>query len=136
LSDREESNRRMKRIDGIVCAGNGAAGDRFRVCQVALARYGLKFPPLHLGTVNIKIEEAYSTPYYGIIVPFHELDEISLMNKEYWQFIPIAFVNSKKRMGYILRTSCNIHGEKVIELVAEHLGSEVIMGNRIVVDLP
>ena len=79
----------MEKLTGIIINGKGAAAERFKLCKETLKKYGLNFPPLHFGTINIKLEEKYETPYHGIIIPYHELDEISRKNKEYWQFIPI-----------------------------------------------
>ncbi|MCM8813401.1 MAG: hypothetical protein NC924_05620 [Candidatus Omnitrophica bacterium] len=125
----------MKKLAGIIIKGNGAASERFRCCKEILKKYGLNFPPLHFGTINIKLEENYKTPYYGIIVPYHELDEISRKNKEYWQFIPIESINGDERYGFILRTSINIHGEQVAELVTEYIDSGIEKGTRIEMEM-
>ncbi len=125
----------MNEIIGTVIKGRGAASERFKECRTVLEKYGLKFPPLRFGTVNVKIDKKYKTPYYGIIIPYSELDDISRNNKEYWQFIPIESINGKEREAYILRTSINIHGEEVIELVAEDIGDEACQGSKIVVEL-
>ncbi|MCK9555796.1 hypothetical protein M0R36_08300 [bacterium] len=125
----------MNELIGTVIKGRGAAADRFKECRSVLEKYGLRFPPLRFGTVNVKIDKKYKTPYYGVIIPYHLLDDISRMNKEYWQFIPIESINGKKAEGYILRTSINIHGEEVIELLAEDIGDEARQGNKIVVEL-
>ncbi|MDD5645391.1 MAG: hypothetical protein PHO00_08115 [bacterium] len=125
----------MNKLTGKVIKGRGAASERFKECRTVLEKYGLKFPPLRFGTVNVKIEEKYKTPYYGVIIPYSELDDISRNNKEYWQFIPIESINGKKVEAYILRTSINIHGEEVIELLAEDIGDEACQGSKIVVEL-
>ena len=121
----------MRAIQGTIIPGNGAAAERFKTCRHVLGKYGLHFPPLRFGTINIAVQESYETPYYGIVIPYHELDDISRMNREYWQFIPVDRINDRKILGYILRTSINIHGEQVVELVAEDIGPEAEKGKEI-----
>ncbi|MCD4780162.1 MAG: hypothetical protein K8S27_06410 [Candidatus Omnitrophica bacterium] len=125
----------MKELTGRIIFGNGAAAQRFKICRLVMKKYGLVFPPLHFGTINIKLDMPFETPYYGIIIPYHKLDEISCMNKEYWQFIPVDLVNQRKRQGYILRTSLNIHGDRVIELLTEDIATEAEKDKTITVTL-
>ena len=125
----------MKKLIGKVISGNGAAAGRFKLCKDTLEKYGINFPPLYLGTINIKLKEAYKTPYFGVIVPYQELDEISRKNKEYWQFIPVDRVNGNEVEAYILRTSINIHGENVVELVTEYVDDGIEKGDIIEIRL-
>jgi hypothetical protein len=125
----------MKELSGRIISGNGAAAQRFKDCWCVLKKYGLTFPPLHFGTINVQLSGPFETPYYGIIIPYHELDDISCQNREDWQFIPVDLVNKRPRQAYILRTSINIHGSNVIELLAEDLAAEAARDNLITVSL-
>jgi hypothetical protein len=123
------------KLSGTIINGNNAAAGRFKTTREVLRKYGLSFPPLYFDTINIQIIEYFKTPYYDIINPHHELDEISRKNNEYWQFIPIVRINDKNIIGYILRTSINIHVEKVIELVTENNYEQAKLGNLIEIEI-
>ena len=48
---------------------------------------------------------------------------------------PVERINGKCITAFMLRTSINIHGDEVAELVTEYIGAESKKGNRIEIEL-
>jgi len=116
----------MEKILTGVLTSNGAevAGDRLRACEKVLNKYGFFFPPLYFGTLNIELDQPFTTPdIEGLFIPQNEIDQVAPGYAEWWRLIPIISVNGKKVTGFILRTKQNFHGDGVAELVTEDLSS-------------
>ena len=116
----------MEKILTGVLKGNGAgvAGGRLRDCERVLNEYSFFFPPLYFGTLNIELDQPFTTPVFeGIFIPQKEIDQVAPGYAEWWRLIPIISVNGKKATGFVLRTERTCHGDDVAELVTEDLSS-------------
>ena len=120
-------------LKGKISSGVKVASRRLKACQSALNKYGLTFPPLFLGTINIKLEINFPTPNWSnvIHIPARELDEADPIKingrsfRECWELIPVVKINDNSISGYIYRTTTNYHGDGFIELIAENLSGKI-----------
>ena len=113
----------MKIISGCIgTRGYGVAGKRLCSLEKILNRYGLFFPPLFYGTLNIKLNQVFETPMDSLFIPAAELD--SIVTKpwgEDWKLVPIDQINKIEMSGYILRAGQKAHPDDVAELITTDL---------------
>lgn len=103
----------------IVGKGYGVAGLRLKACEQLLAKYGILFPPMYPGTINIKLLEPFPTPNDAsvIYISQEEIDKVDPGWQEWWKFIPVGKINNKDIQGYIFRNRQHVHGDDGAELV-------------------
>ena len=115
----------MKIILGCVRLGtrsHSVAGPRLRSLEKILNRYGLFFPPLFHGTLNIKLTQVFETPADSIFIPAAELDSVVPQPwGENWKLVPINQINGIEMTGYILRAGQKAHPDDVAELITTDL---------------
>jgi len=103
------------------------ANIRMRNCEPALNKHGIKFPPYFFGTINVILDKPVPTSklmkHHGsFIIPDEDIVECDRRFKaESWNIIPIKKINGEDSRAFILRTSCNFHGDSVIEVVSREL---------------
>ena len=87
----------------IKAEGCRLAGKRLRNCASVLSEYGILFPPLYFGTINIKLDESFPTPEGEdvIFIPQEKIDTIAPGYCEWWKFIPVKKINDLGIGGYI-----------------------------------
>ena len=93
------------------------AGRRLRQCREALAKYGLHFPPLYFGTLNVALDQPFPTPNLGILIPEEDLEKVAPGWHEWWRLIPVETINGEKIPGYVFRAGQHAHGDRVAELI-------------------
>lgn len=130
-------------LKGKIKKGVNVASGRIANCKSVLEKYGLRFPPLFLGTINIQLEDSFPTPNWANVVHVAcaELDAVNPIRingrayRECWELIPVIRINDLAIPGYIYRTTTNYHGDKTIELIAENLVTKIDLseGNNIIV---
>jgi len=128
-------------FDGVIQPGANYATRRLNQCSRLLEGYGICFPPLRKGTINIKLEHIFriskGATIETIFIPREEILQAdpNHTQAEDWWFVSLKRINRKKRIGWIYKTSTNYWGNSVIELLAEDLGDEAKMGNCINIEL-
>lgn len=115
-------------LSGQLKDGRGArlASERLKQHENLLKSKDIKFPPLHMGTLNIKLSEEFETPKNSKSVIFISMYELRDGWGEDWYFIPVLKINGENKKGYILRTTRTCHKDDVAELIAEYI--EVVSG--------
>ena len=102
----------------------GLAGKRLKNCSSILSKYGLKFPPLFFGTINIRLDTDFPTPIQNVIfVSQEEIDSVARGYNEWWKLIPVKGINRTNIAGYIYRTQQNVHKDITAELITIDLNN-------------
>ena len=130
-------------LKGKIKKGVNIASKRINNCKPVLEKYGLIFPPLFLGTINIQLKDSFPTPNWPNVVhvacaELDAADPIRIEGRAYrecWELIPVIRINDLVVPGYIYRTTTNYHGDKTIELITENLATKINLaeGNNITV---
>ncbi len=112
------------------------ANKRLKNCEKVLNKYGVFFPPLYFGTLNIKLDQPFKTPETGeILISQEEIDKVAPGYNEWWKLIPIVSLNGRETTGFIYRTRQNSQWDDVAEVVTEDLRSwnniQLLPGERI-----
>lgn len=105
----------------------GLAGKRLKECSSVLTKYGISFPPLYAGTINIRLDEPFLTPSWSsvIYIPQKEIDAVAPGYGEWWKFIPVKKINSLPIEGFIYRNRQHVHGDNGAELLTVDLRNNV-----------
>jgi len=102
----------------------GLAGKRLKKCSSVLSKYGLTFPPLFLGTINITLNKEFVTPKQNVIfISQQEVDSVAPGYGEWWKLIPVKGINNTDVAGYIYRTKQNVHEHITAELITIDLNN-------------
>jgi len=103
--------------------GYGLAGKRLKDCASLLAKYGMCFPSLYFGTINIRLDEPFPTPAWPNIIhiPQNEIDKVARGYQEWWKFIPVKQINGMNIHGFIYRNRQHVHGDSGAELITVDL---------------
>lgn len=112
--------------------GCGVAGKRLEACASLLTAYGVRFPPLYPGTINIRLDEPFPTPNWSniIYVPQNEIDKVAPGYGEWWKFIPVKQINGTNVNGFIYRNKQHVHGDSGAELITLDLRNNPLFDIR------
>ncbi|MDE2010185.1 MAG: hypothetical protein KGJ09_08945 [Candidatus Omnitrophica bacterium] len=107
----------------IKSSGYGVAGKRLKSCETILKKYGIIFPPLRFGTINIRLTQVFPIPNDSsvIYISQEEIDSVAPGGNEWWRFIPVKNINNTGIKGFIHRNRQNVHGDDSAELITEDL---------------